>query len=163
MSWNGMIKIDGMFRLKPPWPLPSPRKWWCYFGWFSWAHEFLLSMLSYLQLATATSWWFGRFGSFFHSVGNGKSSQLLLTQIFQRGRVKNHQPVTGASQRTGPGESAPELSTFYLLQDDYMHIVLIIVHCLYTDMYKMYVYIYIYVLHRGYVGDHARFINPFVA
>ena len=78
------------------------------------------------------------------TVGNGKSSQLLLTQIFQRGRVKNHQPVTGASQRTGPGESAPELSTFYLLQDDYMHIVLIIVHCLYTDMYKMYVYIYMY-------------------
>ena len=25
-----------------------------------------------------------------------------------------------------------------------MHIVLIIVHCLYTDMYKLYVYIYMY-------------------
>jgi len=31
----------------------------------------------------------------FHSVGNGKSSQLTFTQIFQRGRWLNHQPVMG--------------------------------------------------------------------
>ena len=30
----------------------------------------------------------------FHSVGNGKSSQLTIPHICQRGRAQNHQPDT---------------------------------------------------------------------
>ena len=42
-----------------------------------------------------SGWWFGtmEFWMIFHSVGNGKSSQLTNSIIFQRGRAKNHQPA----------------------------------------------------------------------
>ena len=41
-----------------------------------------------------SGWWWLEWNMtfIFHSVGNGKSSQLTIPHIFQRGRAKNHQP-----------------------------------------------------------------------